>query len=194
MESIVWWWAVVATVVALLSVGLHILRSAVPLPIFDRGNAVVSFNDEKVMEVVLNAARAAGVHPVLDLGTAWQPTRCMTNSNVIFNLKPPANNSDGMYRHQLLQNVTGGWIFVSRTGDPASDASALSKALEAQLGSSERIYLLLNPDTTMPDNSMAFVLVRSEDRETTELFGFRKPMNQLPKPRLYRQAKTRPKG
>lgn len=173
-----------------LSVGLHILRSAMPLPIFDRGNAVVSFNDETVMKVVLSTARAAGVHPALDLGTAWQPTRCMTNSNVIFNLKPPTNKSDGMYRHPLLQNVTGGWIFVSRTGDPIVDASALWKALVAQLGSSKRIYLILNPDTTMPNNSMAFVLVRSEDQETTELYGFRLPMARMPKPKFYNPPKT----
>lgn len=170
------------------SVGLHFLRSALPLPIFDRGNAVVSFRNGAIMEAVLNAAKKNGVKIVFDIGSSWQTPRYMTNTGTILNLKPSSlDDTDEV--HRQLRNVTGGWIFVSRTGDPNGDATALHRELEASIGQDAYITLLPDPDPTLPENTMAFVLVRLKAEYATELYGFRLPMAQMPKPKLYRHSK-----
>lgn len=146
-----------------ISIALHVARTLIPLPPFDKGSSVLSVANKEAMHVLVSIARDHGIAPRFRADSKLALRAIMQDGSII-----------NVPLVEEMKIVGGAKIF--RSSDPTSSAIAASRRLEKAGFTSTISY---HPDPDMPENTMTMIVTSA----SPNLIGFRLSIDKMPKPK-----------
>lgn len=151
----------IVTLVAIVSIALHVGRTLLPLPFFDKGSAVFSVRDEKAEKVIVAIAARHGLRPHGRADGKIARRVILAPTATIINI--PSRPAD--------KKMAG--AFVLRSRDPESSAQ---EAVRMLMDAGFEARLEPNPDPELPPNRMMFVRTNAA---SGWILGFRMDVSEM---------------
>jgi hypothetical protein len=164
-----WWLFAIVVVWAIVETYLHIVRSKLPLPPFDKGSAIFSAISEKAQQVIVTISGRHGLPAIFRADSPLANRMILANGSIV-----------NVPKDDRFKDI--GSSFALACNDPLYAAEEAATVLR------ENGFIALvipDPDPEMRPNSMVFV---ETNAFKNTLLVFRVNIGKMPKPQRVRSG------